>query len=171
MQENYNVLFLGISNSTRSIMGESILNHKGSSNFTGYSAGSYPKERVHPAALRQIKIAKLPTTNLHPKSWHEFAKVSAPHLDFVFTICDSAPGELCPVWPGQPITGHWSVPDPASVEGSPEEIDRAFLDTFTILERRISLFLCLPLSSLDELAIKNEIAEIGQVGRPTSVLR
>src|SRR5262249_35774091 len=150
------------------IMGESILNQKGSSNFTAYSAGSYPKERVHPAALRQITIAKLPTTNLHPKSWGEFAKIGAPHLDFVFTVCDSAPGEVCQVWLGQPITGHWSIPDPSSVEGSPEEIDRRFLDPFTILEHRISLFLCLPLSSPDDLAIKSEIAEIGQVGRPTS---
>ena len=103
--------------------------------------------------------AKLPTAGLHCKSWEEFAKPGAPHLDFVFTVCDGAPGEVCPVWPGQPITGHWDVPDPTSVSGSQEEIDRAFLDVFTILERRISLFLCLPFSSLDQLAIKNAIAQ------------
>ena len=147
MQGHYNVLFLGVANSTRSIMAEAILNRKGSPNFTSYSAGSYPIKAVHPAALRQIKKARLPTAGLHCKSWEEFAKPDAPHLDFVFTLCDNAPREVCPVWLGQPITGHWHVPDPTSTEGSKEQIDRAFLDAFTILERRISLLLCLPFQS------------------------
>jgi arsenate reductase (thioredoxin) len=154
MPDHYNVLFLSIANSARSIMAEAILNRKGFPNFTSYSAGSYPKDAIHPLALQQIENAKLPITGLHSKSWHEFAKSDAPHLDFVFTLCDGAPNEVCPVWPGQPTTGHWSVPDPTSVSPrSQEQLDRAFLDVFTILERRISLFLCLPLSSLDKLAI------------------
>jgi arsenate reductase len=164
MPGHYNVLFLSIANSARSIMAEAILNRKGFPNFTAYSAGSYPKDAINPLALQQIENAKLPITGLRSKSWHEFAKSDAPHLDFVFTLCDSAPNEVCPVWPGQPITGHWGVPDPTSVSGSQEEIDRAFLDVFTILERRISLFLCLPFSSLDKLAMENEINAIGQKG-------
>ena len=166
MRGHYNVLFLSARNAARSIMAEAILSRKGSPNFMPFSAGSYPKEAVHLAALRQIENAQLPTAGLHSKSWDEFAKPGAPHLDFVFTVCDKAPNEVCPIWPGQPITGHWGVPDPTVVEGSQEQIDRAFLDAFTILERRISLFLCLPLSSLDKLAIGNE-SEIGQDGRPT----
>jgi arsenate reductase (thioredoxin) len=163
MHDHYNVLFLSIANSARSIMAEAILNRKGFPNFTSYSAGSYPKDAIHPRALHQIENASLPITDLHSKSWHEFAKPDAPHLDFVFTLCDGGPNEVCPVWPGQPITGHWGIPDPTSVSGSQEEIDRAFLDVFTILERRISLFLCLPLSSLDKLAIENQINAIGRI--------
>jgi arsenate reductase len=162
MQGRYNVLFLCTGNSARSIMAEAILNRKGRPNFIAYSAGSHPKAAIHPAALRQLEIAKLPTTGLHTKSWDEFAKPGAPHLDFVFTVCDNAAKEVCPIWPGQPMTAHWGIPDPAVVEGSQEEIDRAFLDAFTILDRRISLLLALPLSSLDKLAIKKEIDQIGQ---------
>ena len=162
MQRRYNILFLCTGNSARSIMAEAILNRKGPPNFAGYSAGSHPKGEIHPAALRQIENAKLPTTGLHSKSWEEFAKPDAPHLDFVFTVCDNAAKEVCPIWPGQPMTAHWGIPDPAAVEGSQEQIDRAFLDAFTILDQRINLFLCLPLSSLDKLAIKKEIDQIGQ---------
>jgi len=162
MQERYNVLFLCTGNSARSIMAEAILNRKGPPHFIAYSAGSHPKEAVHPAALRQIEAANLPTTGLHSKSWDEFAKPGAPHLDFVFTVCDNAAREACPVWPGQPMTAHWGVPDPAAVEGSQEQISRAFLDAFAILDRRIILFLSLPLSSLDKLAIKKRIDQIGR---------
>jgi arsenate reductase len=162
MQGRYNVLFLCTGNSARSIMAEAILNRKGSPSFIAYSAGSHPKDAIHPAALRQLEIAKLPTTGLHTKSWDEFARPGAPHLDFVFTVCDNAAKEVCPIWPGQPMTAHWGIPDPAVVEGSQEQIDRAFLDAFTILDRRINLLLALPLSSLDKLATKKEIDQIGQ---------
>lgn len=162
MKGRYNVLFLCTGNSARSIMAEAILNRKGFPNFKAYSAGSHAKGTVHPAALRQIEIAKLPTSGLHSKNWEEFAKPGAPHLDFVFTVCDNAAKEVCPVWPGQPMTAHWGVPDPAAVEGQEDKIDRAFREAFMILDRRISLLLCLPLSSLDKLAIKKEIDQIGQ---------
>ena len=161
MKGRYNVLFLCTGNSARSIMAEAIMNRKGFPNFTAFSAGSHPKGAVHPAALRQIEIAKLPTTGLRSKGWDEFAKPGAPQLDFVFTVCDNAAKEVCPVWPGQPMTAHWGAPDPAAVEGTPEQIERAFRDAFMILDRRINLFLCLPLSSLDKLAIKKEIDGIG----------
>lgn len=143
-------------------MAEAILNRKGLPSFTAYSAGSHPKGRIHPAALRQIEIASLPTTGLHSKSWEEFARPDAPHLDFIFTVCDNAAKEVCPIWPGQPMTAHWGIPDPAAVEGSQEDIERDFREAFTILDRRINLFLCLPLSSLDKLAINKEIDQIGQ---------
>lgn len=162
MQGRYNVLFLCTGNSARSIMAEAILNRKGSPNFTAYSAGSHAKGVVHPAALRQIEIAKLPTNGLHSKNWDEFAKPGAPRMDFVFTVCDSAAKEVCPVWPGQPMTAHWGVPDPVAIDGPADHVERAFRDAFTILDRRISLLLCLPLSSLDKLAIKKEIDQIGQ---------
>jgi len=162
MQRRYNVLFLCTGNSARSIMAEAILNRKGSPNFAAYSAGSHPKGEIHPAALRQIENAKLPTSGLHSKSWEEFAKADSPHLDFVLTVCDNAANEVCPIWSGQPMTAHWGIPDPAAVEGSQEQIDRAFLDAFTILDRRINLLLCLPLSSLDKLALKKEIGQIGE---------
>jgi arsenate reductase len=161
MKGRYNVLFLCTGNSARSIMAEAIMNRKGFPNFTAFSAGSHPKGAVHPAALRQIEIAKLPTTGLRSKGWDEFAKPGAPQLDFVFTVCDNAAKEVCPVWPGQPMTAHWGAPDPAAVEGTPEQMERAFRDAFMILDRRINLFLCLPLSSLDKLAIKKEIDGIG----------
>ena len=162
MKNRYNVLFLCTGNSARSIMAEAIMNRKGFPNFTAYSAGSHPKGSVHPAAIRQLEIAKLPTNGVRSKDWNEFAKPDAPKMDFVFTVCDNAAKEVCPVWPGQPITAHWGVPDPAAAEGTPEQIDRAFRDAFMILERRISLMLCLPLASLDTLTIKKEVDRIGK---------
>ncbi|HXC47570.1 MAG TPA: arsenate reductase ArsC [Candidatus Sulfotelmatobacter sp.] len=161
MQGRYNVLFLCTGNSARSIMAEAIMNRKGFPNFTAYSAGSYPKGTVHPAALHQIEVARLPTTGLRSKGWDEFAKPGAPPLDFVFTVCDNAAKEICPVWPGQPMTAHWGVPDPAAVEGTPEQVEKAFREAFMVLDRRINLFLCLPLSSIDKLALKKEIDRIG----------
>jgi arsenate reductase len=161
MPQRYNVLFLCTGNSARSIMAEAIMNKKGFPTFSAYSAGSHPKGTVHPAALRQIETAKLPTTGLRSKDWDEFAKPDGPKLDFVFTVCDNAAKEVCPIWPGQPMTAHWGVPDPAAVEGTPEQIEKAFRDAFMVLDRRISLFLCLPLASLDKLAIKKEIDRIG----------
>ena len=161
MKVRYNVLFLCTGNSARSIMAETIMNKKGFPTFTAYSAGSHPKGAVHPAALRQIEIAKLSRTGLRSKDWSEFAQPGSPKLDFVFTVCDNAAKEVCPLWPGQPMTAHWGVPDPAAVEGSPEKVEKAFRDAFLMLDRRISLFLCLPLESLDKLAIKEEIDRIG----------
>ena len=162
MQGRYNVLFLCTGNSARSIMAEAIMNYKGRPNFTAYSAGSHPSGRVRPEALRQLETARLPINGLRSKSWDEFAKPNAPRLDFVFTVCDNAAKEVCPLWPGQPMTAHWGVPDPAAVQGTSEEVEKAFRDAFFMLDRRISLLLCLPLSSLDGLAIKREIDKIGQ---------
>jgi arsenate reductase len=161
MRGIYNVLFLCTGNSARSIMAEAIMNQKGRPNFAAYSAGSHPKGEVHPAALRQLESARLPIEGYRSKNWDEFAKPDAPRLDFVFTVCDNAAAEICPVWPGQPMTAHWGVPDPAAVEGSQEEIDRAFRSAFLMLDRRISLLLCLPLGNLDKLAIQKEIDKIG----------
>lgn len=162
MQQRYNVLFLCTGNSARSIMAEAILNRKGKPTFTAYSAGSHPTGRVRSEALRQIEVAHLPTEGLRSKDWAEFAKPGAPKMNFVFTVCDNAAKEVCPNWPGQPITAHWAVPDPAAVAGTPEQIERAFRDAFMTLDRRIGLFLCLPLASLDQLAIKKEVDRIGQ---------
>jgi len=159
--KHYNVLFLCTGNSARSIMAEAIMNKKRFPALTAYSAGSHPKGVVHPAALQQIAAARLPVDNFRSKDWTEFAVPGAPQLDFVFTVCDNAAKEVCPVWPGQPMTAHWGVPDPAAVEGTPEQIERAFKEAFIALDRRISLFLALPLSSLDALAIKREIERIG----------
>ena len=157
-----NVLFLCTGNSARSILAEAILNQKGRPNFKGYSAGSHPTGIVNPYAVKLLEGAKLPTTDLRSKNWDEFAKPGAPKMDFVFTVCDNAANEVCPVWPGQPITAHWGVPDPAAVRGTPQEIERAFRDAFLILDRRISLLLCLPLASLDSLAVKKEVDRIGK---------
>ncbi len=161
MQGRYNVLFLCTGNSARSIMAEAILNGKGKPFFTAYSAGSHPSGIVRPEALKQIELARLPTEGLRSKSWEEFAKPEAPKMDFVFTVCDNAAQELCPIWPGQPMTAHWGVPDPAALKGTSEQIERAFRDAYLILERRLSLFLSLPLASLEKLAIQNEINRIG----------
>ena len=161
MQAQYNVLFLCTGNSVRSIMAEAIMNLKGRPNFTAYSAGSHPSGAVRPEALRQLEAAHVPTNGLRSKSWDEFAKQDAPQLDFVFTVCDNAAKEVCPVWPGQPLTAHWGVADPAAVRDTPQEIERAYRDAFFILERRISLFLCLSLASIDRLALKKEIDNIG----------
>jgi arsenate reductase len=161
MSAHYNVLFLCTGNSARSIMAEAILNRKGKPTFTAYSAGSQPTHSVRPEALNQLKLAGLPTDGVRSKNWDEFAKPGAPHLHFVFTVCDNAAKEVCPVWPGQPMTAHWGVPDPATVQGTPEVIEKAFRNAFMILDRRINLFLCLPLASLDTLVIKKEIDRIG----------
>ena len=162
MRDHYNVLFLCTGNSARSIMAEAIMNRRGFPNFTAYSAGSHATGHVHPQALRLLEIAKLPTDRARSKNWDEFAKPGAPELHFVFTVCDNAAKEVCPIWPGQPMTAHWGVPDPAAVAGTPEQIEKAFRDAFMILDRRINLFLCLPLASLDTLAIKKEIDRIGK---------
>ena len=161
-QGRYNVLFLCTGNSARSIFGEAILNFKGRPTFTAYSAGSHPTGVVNPQALKQIETAQLSTVGLRSKGWDEFAKPDAPRMDFVFTVCDNAAKEVCPFWPGQPMTAHWGVPDPASVTGTPEDIERAFRDAFTVLDRRIALFLCLPLSSLEKMAIQKQIDSIGK---------
>ena len=161
MQGRYNVLFLCTGNSARSIMAEAILNRKGFPNFRAFSAGSQPKGSVHPAAVRLIEVAKLPIAGLRSKAWDEFALAGVPQMDFVFTVCDKAAKEVCPVWPGQPMTAHWGVPDPAAVEGSSETVEKAFRDAFLILDRRISLFVSLPIASLDKLAIRKEIDRIG----------
>jgi len=158
----YNVLFLCTGNSARSIMAEAILNHRGQPNFRAFSAGSHPKGNVNPFAIQQLESADLPTAGLRSKSWDEFAKPGAPSMHFVITVCDSAANEACPAWPGHPITAHWGVPDPAAVAGSLEQIQRAFRDAFFTLERRIELFLSLPLHSLETLAIQDELHRIGQ---------
>src|SRR5580704_4511603 len=161
MSRHYNVLFLCTGNSARSIMAEAILNGKNNLAFTAYSAGSFPSGVVRPEALRQLELAHLPTDGARSKSWEEFAKPDAPQMNFVFTVCDNAAKEVCPIWPGQPTTAHWGVADPAAVTGTPEEIERAFRDAFITLGRRINLFLNLPLASLDTLAIKKEVDRIG----------
>lgn len=161
MQAHYNVLFLCTGNSARSILAEAILNAKGRPHFTAYSAGSHPSGIVRPEALKLVELAHLPTESLRSKNWEEFAKPGAPKMNFVFTVCDNAAKEICPIWPGQPMTAHWGVPDPAAVKGMPEQVERAFRDAYLLLERRISLFLSLPLSSLDKLAIQKEINRIG----------
>lgn len=158
----YNALFLCTGNSARSIMAEAIMNWKGRENFTAYSAGSHPSGAVSPEALRLIEAANLSSAGLYSKSWDEFARPDAPVMNFVFTVCDSAANEVCPVWPGQPITAHWGVLDPAAATGTPQEIERAFSQAFSILERRITLMLSLPLASLGPMAIKSELDNIGK---------
>ncbi|MGO9435628.1 MAG: arsenate reductase ArsC [Terracidiphilus sp.] len=158
----YNVLFLCTGNSARSIMAEAILKHKGFPNFAAYSAGSHPSGIVRPEALRQIEDAHMSTANLRSKSWDEFAGPGAPPLHFVFTVCDNAAKEVCPYWPGQPMTAHWGVPDPAAVNGTPEEIQHAYSSAFVALDRRISLFLCLPVATLDTFALQKELDNIGK---------
>jgi arsenate reductase (thioredoxin) len=162
MEGRYKVLFLCTGNSARSIMAEAIMNYKGRGSFTAYSAGSQPSGAVRPEAIAQLENARLPTGGLRSKSWDEFARPDAPKLDFVFTVCDNAAKETCPYWPGQPQTAHWGVPDPAAIQGTEEQIRRAYREAFMTLDRRISLFLCLPLASIDRLAIKKEIDKIGQ---------
>jgi|SRR5215472_8550750 len=161
MPSRYNVLFLCTGNSVRSIMAEAILNQKGRPNFRAYSAGSHPSGTVRPEALRQLANARVPAEGLRSKSWEEFSQPNAPAIQFVFTVCDNAAKEVCPVWPGHPLTAHWGVPDPAAVQGTKEQIETAFRDAFFLLDRRISLFLSLPFSSLDRLALQSEIERIG----------
>jgi arsenate reductase len=162
MARHYNVLFLCTGNSARSIMAEAILNVKGKPNFTAYSAGSHPTGAVRPEALRQLELTKIPTQGLRSKSWDEFARPDAPKLDFILTVCDNAAKETCPIWQGHPTSAHWGVPDPAAVQGSETEVERAFRETLFMLSRRIDLFLSLPLEKLDNLAIKHELDGIGK---------
>jgi arsenate reductase len=162
MKEHYNVLFLCTGNSARSILAEAILNFMGKPRFTGYSAGSHPSGAVRPEALQRLNETGIPTQGLRSKSWDEFSQPGAPAMDFVFTVCDNAAKEVCPIWPGHPTTAHWGVPDPAAVQGSPQEVERAYREAFSILERRIELFLSLPLATIDKLALKKEVEKIGQ---------
>jgi arsenate reductase (thioredoxin) len=161
MPAHYNVLFLCTGNSARSMMAEAILNHKGKPAFSAYSAGSHASGTVRPEALKQLELAGLPADGLRSKNWDEFAEPGAPKMNFVFTVCDNAAKEACPIWPGHPLTAHWGVADPAEVKGTPEQIERAFRDAFLLLDRRINLLLSLPLESLDKLAIKTEVDRIG----------
>jgi len=161
MKEHYNVLFLCIGNSARSIMAEGLMNAKGGPRFTAYSAGSHPSGTVRPEAITQLRAAHIPITGFRSKSWDEFATPEAPKMDFVFTVCDNAAREVCPIWPGHPMTAHWGIPDPAAVQGTPEEVERAYRDAFFRLDHRISWLLSLPLASLDDFAVQREIANIG----------
>lgn len=161
MTKTYNVLFLCTGNSARSVLAEVLLNHWGKGRFHGYSAGSFPKGAVHPMTLDLLRAHGLPTEGLRSKSWDEFARPGAPVMDFVFTVCDQAAGEVCPVWPGNPVTAHWGVPDPAAVEGPEARRRAAFRDAMNRLEARIKLFVALPFEKLDRLALKREADEIG----------
>jgi protein-tyrosine-phosphatase len=165
MAEPYNVLFLCTGNSARSIMAEAILNKAGAGKFRAYSAGSQPKGLVHPETMRLLRSLDYETSGFRSKSWHEFAKPGASPLNFVFTVCDNAAGETCLVWPGQPMTAHWGVPDPAEVKGTSAEIALAFKDAYRMLNQRIGIFTSLPLRSLDKLTLQNKLREIGDVGR------
>jgi arsenate reductase (thioredoxin) len=161
-RETYNVLFLCTGNSARSILAEVLLEHWGRGRFKGYSAGNFPKGAVHPLTLELLEKLHLPTRGLRSKSWNEFARLGAPVMDFVFTVCDQAAGEVCPVWPGNPVTAHWGVPDPAAVQGTPAEQRGAFRDAYVLLESRIKLFTALPIDKLDRLAIKRRVNAIGR---------
>jgi len=163
MDKSYNVLFLCTGNSARSILAEALLNHWGKGKFRAYSAGSFPKGEVNPFSIELLKSLKLPTDNLRSKSWDEFAKPGAPELDFVFTVCDQAAGEVCPIWPGKPMTAHWGIPDPAAVEGSDEQKRAAFRDAARRLDARIKLFVALPFDKLDRMSIKHAADRIGRM--------
>ncbi len=158
----YNVLFLCTGNSARSILGEAILNAMGEGRFRAYSAGSHPGGQVNPYAIELLRKNRIASEALRSKSWDEFAAPGAPELDFVFTVCDAAAAEACPVWPGQPMSAHWGIPDPASVAGDDAARRKAFLDTYVLLQRRISLFTSLPLNKLDKLSLQRRLAEIGK---------
>ncbi|MBL8646270.1 MAG: arsenate reductase ArsC [Sphingosinicella sp.] len=160
--EPYNVLFLCTANSARSILAEAILSEIGEGRFRAFSAGSQPRGEVNPAALDVLRSLGHPVQDLRSKSWDEFAEPGAPKLDFVFTVCDNAAGEACPIWPGQPVTAHWGIPDPAAVEGSEAEIHAAFFDAYRQLKNRISLFTVLPIASIDRLSLRHRLAEIGK---------
>ncbi|MCP1469652.1 arsenate reductase [Sphingobium sp. OAS761] len=157
---SYKVLFLCTGNSARSILGEVLMNQLGQGRFRAYSAGSQPKGQVHPMAIEVLKSAGLPTEGLRSKNWSEFSRSDAPEFDFIFTVCDNAAGESCPVWPGKPLTAHWGIEDPAAVEGDGQR--RAFEDALRFLRNRISLFLALPHSALDEMAMRGKLREIGR---------
>jgi arsenate reductase len=158
----YNVLFLCTGNSARSVMAEAILNHLGQGRFRAFSAGSHPSGRVNPIALDTIRIAGMGTDGLRSKSWDEFAAPGTPAMDFVFTVCDNAAGEVCPIWPGQPMTAHWGIEDPAAFLGSEAETRTVFLRAFRYLRNRIELFINLPIASLDKLSLQNRVDEIGR---------
>jgi arsenate reductase (thioredoxin) len=158
----YNVLFLCTGNSARSIVAESLINHWGRDRFRGFSAGSHPKGAVHPIALKLLHEVGLPTEELRSKSWDEFAEPGAPALDFVLTVCDNAAGEVCPCWPGHPVTAHWGVPDPAAVQGSESEQWGAFSQAFRLLENRIKLFVSLPIGTIDRMTLKQRLDAIGK---------
>ena len=157
----FHVLFVCTGNSARSILAEGLMTALGKGRFIGHSAGSHPKERPHPLALQTLAAHGIPTDGFRSKSWDEFAKPGAPALDFVFTVCDQAAGEACPYWPGQPMTAHWGLPDPAAVQGSVEQQQKAFVDTFVALKRRIELMLALPIATLDRMALQHELKDIG----------
>jgi arsenate reductase (thioredoxin) len=158
----FNVLFLCTGNSARSLMAEAILNKVGAGKFRAYSAGSQPKGQVHPETIRLLQGLGYDTAGYRSKSWHEFARPGAPALDFAFTVCDSAAGEACPVWPGQPMTAHWGIPDPAQAKGNPAQIALAFKDAYRMLSQRIGLFTALPLGTLDQLSLQAKLNEIGR---------
>ncbi|MEX1107803.1 MAG: arsenate reductase ArsC [Dongiaceae bacterium] len=162
MHGHFNVLFLCTGNSARSILAESILDREGAGRFHSFSAGSHPKGAVHPFAIDLLKKLNHPTEKLRSKSWDEFAGGNAPELDFVFTVCDNAANEICPIWPGQPMTAHWGLPDPASVEGMEAVRRLAFTDTYRMLSNRIRIFVSLPIASLDKLSLQNRLDEIGR---------
>lgn len=162
--KTYTILFLCTGNSARSILAEAILNEIGRDRFRAYSAGSRPAGQVHPLALELLQRNRIPTEGLRSKRWDEFATPDAPHLDFVFTVCDNAAGEACPVWPGQPMTAHWGLEDPAAADGTDDERHRAFSQAFLLLHRRLSLFASLPIAKLEGLALKRELEQIGRTG-------
>ena len=159
--KTYNVLFLCTGNSARSILGESILSHEGRGRFRAFSAGSHPKGEVNPHALRELEALGYPSEGFSSKSWDIFAEPGAPRMDFIFTVCDSAAGEACPVWLGHPMTAHWGVEDPAAVEGSDVEVQRAFAQAARFLKNRITAFLSLPLASIDRMALEQNLRQIG----------
>lgn len=160
--QTYNALFLCTGNSARSILAEALLNAMGHGRFQAYSAGSHPKGEVHPLALDQLRASRLPADDYRSKSWSEFEGPDAPRLDFVFTVCDNAAHEVCPIWPGHPATAHWGIPDPAAVEGTEEQRRKAFQKAFLQLQTRISFFLALPLGSIDRMSLNRKLQEIGQ---------
>lgn len=162
----YNVLFLCTGNSARSIMAEALLNRVGGGRFRAFSAGSHPAGRVNPLAIEQLQSVGYATEGLRSKDWNEFAKPGAPQLDFVITVCDKAASEVCPAWPGQPMSAHWGVEDPVAIEGDEAKQRRAFALAFSVLQRRISLFLSLPIVKLDAIALKHELDDIGHTGQP-----
>jgi arsenate reductase (thioredoxin) len=169
MPEPYNVLFLCTGNSARSILAEAILNKAGNGAFRAYSAGSQPKGHINPHALKLLESLGYATVDLRSKSWDEFAKAGAPRFDFVFTVCDNAAAEACPVWPGQPLTAHWGIADPAEAKGSQAEVWLAFKEAYRLLSQRIGIFTSLPLRSLDQLSLKNKLREIGNMAGGTKV--
>jgi len=168
-ERRYNVLFLCTGNSARSIIAEALLNHWGRGRFQAHSAGSHPKGQVHPLALETLRRARVPFDNPRSKSWDEFATPDAPPLDFVFTVCDNAAQEICPIWPGQPMTAHWGIADPAAVHGSDEEKERAFARALRELDARLKIFTSLRLEALDRLALQRQLNEIGQLRRETTL--